>query len=183
MRILGVDPGSVATGFGSIERVAGRFVHRCHGVFRPPADAPLAERLFYLHTELLALARAEAPDAVVVERVFLASNPHSALVLGQARGAVLASLGQAGVKVVELSARQVKKSVTGTGAAGKAQVQAMVTRLLGLAEIPAVDASDALALALTYAQAGPLADLALAIPTRRGSSRRAMTRLVTERRP
>jgi len=179
MRILGVDPGSVATGFGSIERVAGRFVHRCHGVFRPPPAASLSARLSFLHAELLALARAEAPDAVVVERVFLAANPHSALVLGQARGAVLASLGEAGVKVVELSARQVKKSVTGSGAAGKSQVQAMVARLLSLSEIPAPDASDALALALTYAQAGLLADLPL--PTRRRSSRRAMTRLVMER--
>jgi crossover junction endodeoxyribonuclease RuvC len=181
MRILGVDPGSHATGFGSIERVAGRFVHRCHGVLRPPAGAPLVARLHYLHTELLAVSRAEAPDAVVVERVFLAANPRSALILGQARGAVLASLGEVGVKVVELSARQVKKSVTGTGAAGKAQVQAMVTRLLGLAVVPAADAADALALALTFAQAGPLADLPM--PTRRRSSRQAMTRLVMERLP
>ena len=181
MRILGVDPGSVATGFGSIERVAGRFVHRCHGVLRPPVDGSMALRLCFLHSELLALVRAEAPEVVVVERVFLAANPRSALVLGQARGAVLASLGEAGVRVVELSARQVKKSVTGTGAAGKAQVQSMVTRLLGLPDMPATDAADALALALTWGQGGPLADLPL--PTRRRSTRRAMTRLVMERMP
>lgn len=181
MRILGVDPGSGATGFGSIERVAGRFVHRRHGVFRPPADASMALRLGFLHRELLALVRAELPEVVVVERVFLAANPRSALVLGQARGAVLASLGEAGVRVVELSARQVKKSVTGNGAAGKAQVQSMVTRLLQLAEVPATDAADALALALTWGQGGPLADLP--VRTRRGSSRRAMTRLVLERMP
>lgn len=179
MRILGVDPGSVATGFGSIERLAGRLVHRRHGVLRPPAGASLAERLGFLHARLLDVVRAEAPEAVVVERVFLASNPRSALVLGQARGAVLACLGEAGVRVVELSARQVKKSVTGTGAADKAQVQTMVSRLLGLPTPPAVDAADALALALTYAQAGPLADL----PPRgrRRGSRQAMTRLVLER--
>lgn len=181
MRILGVDPGSHATGFGSIEGVAGRFVHRLHGVLRPPAVGTLADRLHYLHTELLAIARAEAPDAVVVERVFLAANPRSALILGQARGAILAGLGQAQVKVVELSARQVKKSVTGTGAAGKAQVQMMVARLLRLAEVPSPDAADALALALTYGQAGPLAELSL--PSRRRSSRQAMTRLVMERLP
>jgi len=179
MRILGVDPGSVATGFGSIERVAGRLVHRCHGVLRPPPTASMATRLAFLHAELLAVVRAENPDAVVVERVFLASNPRSALVLGQARGAVLASLGQAGVSVVELTARQVKKSVTGTGAADKAQVQSMVVRLLSLPEVPAADAADALALALTHAQAGPLAELPLR--TRRRSSRQAMTRLVMER--
>lgn len=181
MRILGVDPGSHATGFGSIERVAGRLVHRLHGVLRPPPSAALADRLRYLHAELLAITRAEAPEVVVVERVFLAANPHSALVLGQARGAILASLGEAGVTVVELSARQVKKSVTGTGGAAKDQVQTMVARLLGLAELPPADAADALALALTHAQAGPLAGLAL--PSRRRSSRQAMTRLVLERRP
>ena len=181
MRILGVDPGSHATGFGSIERVAGRLVHRCHGVLRPPPSASLADRLHYLHAELLAITRAEAPDAVVVERVFLAANPRSALVLGQARGAILASLGEAGVGVVELSARQVKKSVTGSGGAAKDQVQTMVARLLGLAEVPPADAADALALALTHAQAGPLA--ALSMPSRRRSSRQAMTRLVLERTP
>lgn len=181
MRILGVDPGSHATGFGSIERVAGRFVHRRHGVLRPPPAGSVADRLHFLHTELLAIARSEAPDAVVVERVFLAANPRSALILGQARGAILACLGEARVKVVELSARQVKKSVTGSGAADKSQVQTMVTRLLQLSEVPSPDAADALALALTYGQAGPLAELSL--PSRRRSSRQAMTRLVLERTP
>ena len=181
MRILGVDPGSHATGYGSVERVAGRFEHRRHGVLRPPSSGTLGERLHYLHTEILAIARAEAPDAVVVERVFLAANPRSALVLGQARGAILASLGAAGVRIVELAARQVKKSVTGSGAADKAQVQAMVARLLRLEAMPAPDAADALALALTYGQAGPLAELSL--PSRRRSSRQAMTRLVMERSP
>ncbi|MEZ4330930.1 MAG: crossover junction endodeoxyribonuclease RuvC [Myxococcota bacterium] len=174
-----MDPGSVATGYGSIERLSGRFVHRRHGVLRPPAGAALAERLAFLHSRLLDVVRAEAPEAVVVERVFIASNPRSALVLGQARGAVLACLGGAGVRVVELSARQVKKSVAGTGAADKAQVQTMVSRLLGLSTLPAIDASDALALALTYAQAGPLAELPLR--TRRRGTRQAMTRLVLER--
>ena len=180
-RILGVDPGSVATGFGLVERAAGRFVHRRHGVLRPPATASMALRLRFLHSELLALVRAEAPEVVVVERVFLAANPRSALVLGQARGAVLASLGEAGVRVVELTARQVKKSVTGTGAAGKSQVQSMVMRLLDLEAPPATDAADALALALTWGQGGPLAELPLR--TRRRGTRRAMTRLVMERMP
>lgn len=180
MRILGVDPGSLATGYGSIERVAGRPVHRRHGVLRPPAASSLAARLHFLHESLLEIVRAETPDSVVVERVFLAANPRSALVLGQARGAVLACLGQAGVPVFELSARQVKQSVTGSGGAGKAAVQRMVTRLLGLADEPPADAADALALALTYAQAGPL--FALAATRRRGRSpRAAMTRLVMER--
>jgi crossover junction endodeoxyribonuclease RuvC len=85
----------------------------------------------------------------------------------------------AGVRVAELAARQVKKAVTGSGAADKSQVQQMVTRLLSLQAVPATDAADALALALTYAQAGPLAELQ--IRGRRRNSRRAMTQLVRGR--
>jgi crossover junction endodeoxyribonuclease RuvC len=176
MRVLGVDPGSNATGFGLIERKAGVIHHLRHGVIRPPSGQSLADRLHYLHRELLEVLRAEEPEVAVVERIFLAANPRSALVLGQARGALLASLGMAGVRVAELAARQVKKAVTGNGAADKAQMQTMVKGLLLLDVAPPTDAADALALALTYAQAGPLAELATR--SRRRSSRRAMTRLV-----
>lgn len=180
MRVLGVDPGSSATGYGLIEGAGASVRHLRHGVLRPPSNADLAGRLCFLHAELLAIIEAEAPEVAVVERVFLASNPHSALVLGQARGALLASLGAGGIPVAELAARQVKKAVTGTGAAGKAQMQSMVTRLLGLSATPPTDAADALALALTYAQAGPLAEVAVR-GGRRRSSRRAMTALVLGR--
>ena len=166
-------------GFGLIDRTGQAVTHLCHGVLRPPAGATLSERLDYLHRELLSLVRAEAPEVAVVERVFLAANPRSALVLGQARGALLASLGAAGIRVAELAARQAKKSVTGSGAADKAQMQTMVKKLLSLERVPPTDAADALALALTYAQAGPLADLP--IRSRRRSSRRAMTALVEGR--
>ncbi|HEB89912.1 MAG TPA: crossover junction endodeoxyribonuclease RuvC [Deltaproteobacteria bacterium] len=179
MRILGVDPGSGATGFGLIERRGHTVFHLCHGVLRPPSSATLPERLRFLHARLLAIIEAEAPRVAVVERVFLASNPHSALVLGQARGALLASLGAGGIRVAELAARQVKKSITGNGAADKAQMQAMVQRLLSLEVAPPTDAADALALALTYAQAGPLAELP--VRGRRRSRRRAMTGLVLGR--
>jgi len=179
MRVLGVDPGSSATGFGLVERSGGAIRHLGHGVLRPPSDAHLSERLRFLHAGLLTIVRRETPDVAVVERVFLASNARSALVLGQARGALLASLGEGGVQVAELAARQVKKAITGTGAADKAQMQGMVVRLLGLDGIPPSDAADALALALTYAQAGPLAEFSLG--GRRRSSRRSMTRLVEGR--
>lgn len=179
MRVLGVDPGSSATGFGLVERSGGTIRHLGHGVLRPPADTPLSERLRFLHAGLLAIVRREAPDVAVVERVFLASNVGSALVLGQARGALLASLGEGRVQVAELAARQVKKAIAGTGAADKGQMQAMIVRLLRLDGIPPSDAADALALALTYAQAGPLAELSLG--GRRRSTRRSMTRLVEGR--
>jgi crossover junction endodeoxyribonuclease RuvC len=179
MRVLGVDPGSNATGFGVVEREGGTLRHRRHGVLRPPRGASAAERLRFLHAGLLDVARSEAPEVAVVERVFLAANPRSALVLGEARGAILASLGQAGIRVSELAARQVKKAITGSGAADKAQMQMMVRRLLALDEEPPSDAADALALALTYAQAGPLADLP--IRGRRRASRSRSARFVLGR--
>jgi crossover junction endodeoxyribonuclease RuvC len=179
MRVLGVDPGSSATGFGLIERKDGRVRHLRHGVLRPPVGADLSIRLRFLYAGLLEILAAETPDVAVVERVFLASNPSSALVLGQARGALLASLGAADIRVEELAARQVKKAVTGSGAADKAQIQSMVVRLLCLEAAPPTDAADALALALTYAQAGPLAERA--VRGARRNSRRAMTELALRR--
>jgi crossover junction endodeoxyribonuclease RuvC len=181
MRVLGVDPGSSATGYGLVERDGGVIRHLRHGVLRPPTGADLSERLRFLHAELLEIARGEAPDVAVVERVFLASNPHSALVLGQARGAILASLGEARVRVSELAARQVKKAVAGTGSADKKQMQLMVARLLCLETAPPTDAADALALALSFAQAGPLADLPIRGRRGRGSSRRRTTQFVLGR--
>ncbi|MBJ19726.1 MAG: crossover junction endodeoxyribonuclease RuvC [bacterium] len=179
MRVLGVDPGSNATGFGLIVREGGHVRHLCHGVLRPPKGAELSDRLHFLHTRLAAVLRVEKPEVAVVERVFLAANPRSALVLGQARGALLASLGEAGVRVAEIAAREAKKAITGSGAADKVQMQTMVTRLLKLDESPPADAADALALALSYAHSGALAGL----PSRgRGrNNRRAMTEIVTGR--
>ncbi len=179
MRVLGVDPGSNATGFGLIERIGGVIRHLSHGVLRPPAGAPLADRLHFLHRELLAILTREAPEIAVVERIFVAANPRSALVLGQARGALLASLGAAGIRVAEISARGVKKAVTGSGAADKAQMRTMVARLLSLDPAPPSDAADALALAFTYAGAGPMAELP--IRSRRRNTRRATTQFVLGR--
>jgi crossover junction endodeoxyribonuclease RuvC len=181
MRILGVDPGSNATGFGLIAREGGRVRHLRHGVLRPPAGADLAVRLRFLYAGLLEILEEAKPEVAVVERVFLASNPRSALVLGQARGALMASIGMSGVAVHELAAREAKKSVTGTGAADKDQIQGMVMRLLSLEAKPPTDAADALALALTYAQAGPLAGLSLRGATRRRAHRKAMTQALIGR--
>lgn len=186
MRILGVDPGSNATGWGLVEREGRRVRHLQHGVLRPPSGADLPVRLDFLHAGLEAvLARCE-PEVAVLERVFLAANPRSALVLGQARGALLAGLGRARVPVVEIAARQAKKAVTGFGAADKQQMQTMVTRLLSLERVPAADAADALGLALSYAhvgahpvtaqEAGGDAVANLTLPGRRRNHRRAMTR-------
>ena len=179
MRILGVDPGSNATGIGLIERQGSRVTHVHHAVIRPPSGADLAVRLDHLHRQLGQAVAEFAPEVAVVERVFLASNPRSALVLGQARGALLACLGAAGVRVAEIAAREAKKAITGAGGADKDQMQQMVTRLLSLPKAPPTDAADALALALAHAQAGALADLP--IRGRRRNHRRAMTEALARR--
>ena len=168
MRIVGIDPGSTATGFGVIEELNGKVAHVAHGILRPPRSALLPARLAYIHAGVAEVVARHSPDIAVVERVFLASNPRSALVLGQARGAALAALSAAGLEVGELAAREVKKAVVGAGGASKAQVQAMVMRLLGLEATPPSDAADALAVAICRAHAGRLAGLGV-----RGGRRRS----------
>ena len=174
MRILGIDPGSVATGFGVVDRRGAHTAHVAHGTLRPPRDAALATRLAFLHREVERLLATHRPDAVAIERVFAGRSAHSALVLGQARGAVLAALAATGLPIRELTPQHVKLAVTGHGAAEKAQVQSMVRRLLALDATPPRDAADALAAALCCAQEGRLGALALdAATTRRSGTRRA----------
>jgi crossover junction endodeoxyribonuclease RuvC len=191
MRILGVDPGSNATGWGLVEREGRRVRHLRHGVLRPPRGADLAVRLDFLQSRLEEVLGTSEPEVAVIERVFLAANPRSALVLGHARGALLAGLGRAGVPVVEIAARQAKKAITGFGAADKIQMQTMVQRLLALEAAPAADAADALGLALSYAHVGahPLTQREdaetpganVALPGRRRNHRRALTRALGAR--
>jgi len=178
MRILGIDPGSAATGYGIVEQSRGSIVHVAHGIVRPPRGAALGDRLAEIHAEISSIATRYAPDLAVVEKVFLAANPRSALVLGQARGAALAALAGAGLPVHELAAREVKKAVVGTGSADKRQVQAMVTRLLALTAPPASDAADALAVALCQARAGRLIDLGVRSGRRRRTRPRSLAELV-----
>lgn len=170
MRILGIDPGSNATGFGVIERSGGRLIAVAHGVLRLPRDRVLSERLALLYAAILDVIQEHRPDQIAVEQVFVAVNPRSALVLGQARGAVLAATAACGMAVSEYAPRAVKQSVVGVGSAAKNQVQVMVQRLLGLEALPATDAADALAIAICHAQAGKLR--ALGVATRRARPRR-----------
>jgi len=147
--ILGVDPGSRATGYGVIDTApVARFLGG--GVVRPRPGAPLSERLRDIHAGIAGAIAEFGPDALVVERVFNARNPHSALVLGHARGVALLAGAQAGLVPVEYSAREIKLAVTGNGSAAKEQVRFMVMRLLGLSSEPPLDMSDALAAALAH---------------------------------
>jgi crossover junction endodeoxyribonuclease RuvC len=173
MRILGIDPGSSVTGYGLVERLDSQLVHLAHGTLRPAKDQGLAVRLAAIQSGLAEVVEAYAPDLAVVEQVFVASSPRSALILGQARGAALAALASAGLPVEEYSAREIKQAVVGSGAAAKAQVQAMVKRILQLEGKPPQDAADALAAAICRAHRGRSADLLRGAPRRRSRGRRS----------
>jgi len=173
MRVLGIDPGSLVTGFGLVDGTGEQLRHVVHGTVRPRRGATLAARLATLHDEMLRVAVDHTPDVAVVEQVFVAASPRSALVLGQARGAILAAVGRAGLSVHELAPREVKKAVVGTGSATKAQVQAMVADLLQLERRPASDAAEALACAICHANGSRLAALGVGRRSRRRSRRPA----------
>ena len=150
MRVLGVDPGATATGFGLVA-VRGRSpAYVASGVIRPPSRRPFAERLLYLHTALVACIEQQAPDEMVVESLFHARSPRTAIVLGHARGVILLAAAQRGLAVSDYTPREIKQSVTGRGDASKQQVQNMVQRLIGAPAGLAHDASDALAVALCH---------------------------------
>ncbi|MEA3009735.1 MAG: crossover junction endodeoxyribonuclease RuvC [Sphingomonadales bacterium] len=149
MIILGLDPGLGCTGWGVIRADGNRLSHLANGQIRTDPKAQLPARLVELHGRLLAVLAEHRPDRAAVEEVFVNDNPQSTLKLGQARGVVL--LAAASVPVGEYAARLVKKAIVGTGAAEKAQVHAMVQRLLPGVKIAGADAADALAVAITHA--------------------------------
>jgi crossover junction endodeoxyribonuclease RuvC len=173
MRILGVDPGSNATGYGVVERDGGRLVHVAHGTLRPLRSAHLAARLHHLHDALRDVVALHRPDVAAIEQVFVASSPRAALVLGQARGVVLSVVGAAGLSISEYTASQIKQAVTGNGRAAKQQVQLMVRRLLDLDHAPDNDAADALAAAIRHAHGSRLEALGVRPGRARRSRRRA----------
>src|SRR3954452_23516102 len=151
MIILGLDPGLGITGWGIIAAEGNRLAHVANGQIRTDPKAELAARLLELHGRLAEVLAAHRPDTAAVEEVFVNENPQSTLKLGQARGVVLLAAAGAGLAVGEYAARLVKKAVVGTGGAEKAQVHAMVQRLLPGVKIAGPAAADALAVAITHA--------------------------------
>ena len=151
MKILGLDPGLGTTGWGLIQAEGNRLSHIANGQLKTDTSAPLAERLADLCRQLEAMIAEHAPETAAVEEVFVNKNPQSTLKLGQARGVALMCAANAGMAVGEYSPTLVKKAVVGTGGAEKAQVHAMVSRLLPGAKIAGPDAADALAVAITHA--------------------------------
>ena len=151
MKILGLDPGLGTTGWGLIHAEGNRLSHLANGQLTTKTADELPKRLASLGEQLEALIADHQPDGAAVEEVFVNANPQSTLKLGQARGVIIMVAARSGIDVGEYAARLVKKAVVGVGNAEKAQVHAMVARLLPGARIAGPDAADALAVAITHA--------------------------------
>jgi crossover junction endodeoxyribonuclease RuvC len=157
--VLGVDPGTGATGYGVVETgERGRFRLVECGVIRTTGTARLATRLHQVHHELARLLDRHRPDVLAVEEAFHARNVRTTLVLGHARGVILLAGVEAGVAIAEYTPAMIKKTVTGKGAALKPQVGFMVAQLLRLTAPPEpADAADGVAVALTHLVRGRIA--------------------------
>jgi crossover junction endodeoxyribonuclease RuvC len=149
--ILGLDPGLGTTGWGLINAEGNRLSHIANGELKTSTAAALPKRLASLAEQIETILAERCPNAAAVEEVFVNANPQSTLKLGQARGVVIMVAARAGIDVGEYAARLVKKAVVGVGNAEKAQVHAMVARLLPGVKIAGPDAADALAVAITHA--------------------------------
>ena len=173
LRVLGVDPGLTRCGLGVVEGVLGRAPRLVAvGVARTPADAPIAERLVALEAEVERWLDEHRPDAVAVERVFSQHNVRTVMGTAQAGAVAIVAAGRRGLPVVLHTPSEVKAAVTGSGRADKAQVAAMVTRVLRLTEPPRpADATDALALAICHVWRAPAADRLARAVARSGASR------------
>lgn len=152
MRVLGIDPGLTRCGMGVVEGSVGRPLRMVDvGVARTSPDVPLERRLLLVATSIDAWIEEHQPDAIAVERVFSQHNVKTVMGTAQASGLALVAAARHGIPVATHTPSEVKAAVSGNGRADKAQVGAMVTRLLNLREAPKpADAADALALAITH---------------------------------
>lgn len=152
MVILGVDPGSVVTGYGVLTRQNRKNKFLSCGIIRPDADLPFSQRLLYIYDHLLELVSDVSPDEVAVESVFYGANTQSLIKLCQARGAILTALANSDLPIFEYAPREVKKAVVGRGGATKEQVKFMIERLFGQQSlVNTLDATDGVAIALCHA--------------------------------
>ena len=152
MIVLGIDPGMAETGYGLIAVEGSRMRAVDHGVVTTAARLPAAQRLAAIHERVAELIAQHAPDAAALEDLYVGANPRTILSVGQARGAVLAACGLAGLDAAGYPPAEVKKSVCGFGRADKGQMLRMVTAILGLEPPPSTDhAADALAVAVCHA--------------------------------
>jgi crossover junction endodeoxyribonuclease RuvC len=161
VKVVGIDPGTAACGYGIVHERGGRLSGIDHGWWQTRAGERPELRLKTIYDGVAALIADHAPDAVALEESFVGVDARTALSVGQARGAVLVAAAQAGVPCAEYAPARVKQAVCGYGRAEKAQVQRMVKAILGLEGLPTPDhAADALAVAICHALAPQLLKLA-----------------------
>ncbi|HZQ15253.1 MAG TPA: crossover junction endodeoxyribonuclease RuvC [Gaiellaceae bacterium] len=157
MRVLGIDPGTAACGYGIVHESGGRLRATCYGWWPTSPRERLEVRLLTIFEGVRELIAEHAPAAVALEESFVGADARIALSVGQARGAVLVAASSAGVACAEYAPASVKQAVCGYGRADKDQVGRMVKAILGLDELPAPNhAADALAVAICHALAPPL---------------------------
>jgi crossover junction endodeoxyribonuclease RuvC len=157
VRVIGIDPGTAACGYGIVQGNGNRLRALDHGWWRTSARARPEVRLQTIFEGVAALIEQHSPDAVVLEESYVGADARIALSVGQARGAVLVAAARAGVACAEYAPARVKSSVCGYGRADKGQVQRMVKAILGLPELPSPNhAADALAVAICHALSSPL---------------------------
>ncbi|HET7567844.1 MAG TPA: crossover junction endodeoxyribonuclease RuvC [Gaiellaceae bacterium] len=157
MKVVGIDPGTAACGYGIVHESGGRLRALGHGCWSTPAGQEPALRLKTIYDGVAALIAEHAPDAVALEESFVGADARIALSVGQARGAVLVAAANAGIPCTEYAPARVKQAICGYGRAEKAQMQRMVRAILGLDKLPTPNhAADALAVAICHALAPPL---------------------------
>jgi len=160
VKVLGIDPGTAACGYGIVQENGGRLQAVEYGTWRTPSRERIELRLKTIFDGVDGLIARHAPDAAVLEESFVGADARIALSVGQARGAVLVACARGGVAAVEYAPNRVKQMICGYGHADKAQIQQMVKTILGLSEQPRPHhASDALAVAICHALAPPLLEV------------------------
>lgn len=161
VKVLGIDPGTAACGYGIVQEGGGRVTAIASGCWTTSARERPELRLRVIFEGIQGLIAAHAPDAVALEESYVGADARIALFVGQARGAAMVAASTAGVECTEYAPARVKQSICGHGRADKGQIQRMVKTLLSLDEIPATShEADALAVAICHALMSPLARLA-----------------------
>ena len=151
MRVLGIDPGTIAMGYGVIESRDDEITLIDCGALTTAARSPIGERLSYLYNQLLEIITRCQPDAVAVEQPFMAKNARSALAIGRAQAVAILAAANKGIPFYEYTPTRIKQRVANYGASSKEQIQEMVRLQLGLSQVPQPsDAADALAVALCH---------------------------------
>jgi len=181
MRVLGIDPGTVATGWGVIDESGQSLKYVAGGVIRGRGSLP--SRLAVIFEGIHKVLAEHSPACVGIEKTFVGENVQSAFRLGEARGVILLAAEMAGVRVAEYAPAEVKVAVAGQGRASKEQMQLMVGRLLGLSESIAADEADALGVAICHLHTQRFRDsVGEPLPLSRRAPRRSITALKVRRR-